>query len=106
VKSNAETERRIARAVQLKAEGKTYAEIAKELGIRSRGVVNYYLNAEARRRQQRVKYLERVAEKRAYMRAYRAARDDAAAVCGDRTAFKPESPRQAALWAKLLGARP
>lgn len=99
-------EERAAIARQMKAEGATYKQIALALGLdeKNRGSVSYYLNLEARRRQQRINYLENVAAKRAYMRAYRAAEKDA--VPRDRTAFRPETPRQSRMWAQLLaGAR-
>ncbi len=90
----------------MKEEGATYKEIAVALGLNpnNRGSVSYYLNLESRRRQQRINYLENVESKRAYMRAYRARKDDVC-VDGDRTAFRRETAAQARMWAELL-ARP
>jgi hypothetical protein len=103
----AETERRAAIAVQMRDEGKTYDQIAEALGLRSRGHVNYYLNLERRRQQQRQFYLEHVADRRDYQAEYRRRKEGGFIAYGDRTAFKPETPRQSRMWRKLLAeARP
>ena len=103
----AEAERRAAIAVSMREEGKTYDQIAHALGLRSRGHVNYYLNLEKRRAQQRVFYIENVADRRDYQAEYRRQQRVGMSLHGDRTAFKPETQRQARMWQKLLAeARP
>jgi hypothetical protein len=99
----AEAERRAAIAVSMRQEGKTYDQIAAALGLRSRGHVNYYLNLEKRREHQRQFYFDNVAGRRDYAAEYRMRRRDGFTQYGDRTAFKPETPRQSRMWAKLLG---
>jgi hypothetical protein len=99
----AEAERRAAIAVQMREEGATYDQIAAALGLRSRGHVNYYLNLEKRREKQRQFYVEHIQGRRDYQAEYRECSRAGFSCQGDRTAFKPETPRQARLWAKLLG---
>ncbi len=98
----AAAEKRAEIAVSMRKAGKSYDEIAEALGLKSRGHVNYYLNLERRREQQRQFYMEHVADRRDYQAEYRRRKEGGFIAYGDRTAFKPETPRQSRMWAQLL----
>lgn len=104
---NPVSSRRAEIALALRAEGKTYPQIAEVLGV-SRANVHYYLNLEKRREYARQYHHDHVVERRIYMKKYH---EQYAPVDGPRDqrprlALKRESRAQADLWAKLLaGAR-
>jgi hypothetical protein len=101
----AEAERRATVAIKMREAGKSYTEIAEALGLSSRGHVNYYLNLDKRRQRQRQFYVKNLEARREYDAAYRERKRTEFSLYGDRTGFKPETPRQSRMWAELLGGR-